>query len=211
MSQSPDAEWPIRQQQIFEAALELFVEQGFQRTTTQDIARRAKVAEGTIFRYFPTKRDLLLGVMAPLASRFFGPVVLKDARQILSEPAHDDRTRLEQLLANRLALAQKNLPLLRTAIWEAPHEPQLRKIFQETVVPQIVGMAEEFMHSRIAGGVFKDELGERTLARMLLSLLMGYVFFKETVPDMFGDSDDQQEITRMVELFLYGANTGKEI
>jgi len=45
---------------ILEAALELFAKQGFYRTTTKAIARKAGIAEGTLFNYFPTKEDLAL-------------------------------------------------------------------------------------------------------------------------------------------------------
>lgn len=47
-------------QAILRAALELFAKKGFAATTTKEIARRAKIAEGTLFNYFPTKEDLAL-------------------------------------------------------------------------------------------------------------------------------------------------------
>ena len=45
---------------IVTAALDLFQTKGFDATTTRQIARRAKVAEGTIFNYFETKEDIAL-------------------------------------------------------------------------------------------------------------------------------------------------------
>jgi AcrR family transcriptional regulator len=47
-------------QAILRAALELFAEQGFFRTTTKAISRKAGIAEGTLFNYFQTKEDLAL-------------------------------------------------------------------------------------------------------------------------------------------------------
>jgi len=46
--------------QILRAALELFSKKGFFRTTTKEISKRAKIAEGTLFNYFKTKEDLAL-------------------------------------------------------------------------------------------------------------------------------------------------------
>lgn len=43
---------------IQEAALALFVERGVEATTTKAIARRARVAEGSIYRHFASKDDL---------------------------------------------------------------------------------------------------------------------------------------------------------
>jgi AcrR family transcriptional regulator len=47
-------------QAILRAALELFAKQGFYRTTTKAISRKAGIAEGTLFNYFKTKEDLAL-------------------------------------------------------------------------------------------------------------------------------------------------------
>ncbi len=58
----------VRKQQIFQTALDLFVQQGYYGTKTSQISRRAGISEGLLFHYFPTKEKLLeelvqLGVM----------------------------------------------------------------------------------------------------------------------------------------------------
>src|SRR5262252_4396456 len=45
---------------IVRAALELFQTKGFETTTTKAIARKAGIAEGTVFNYFKTKEDIAL-------------------------------------------------------------------------------------------------------------------------------------------------------
>lgn len=48
------------------AALELFRERGYDRTTAAEIAARAGVTERTFFRYFPDKREVLFDGEAKL-------------------------------------------------------------------------------------------------------------------------------------------------
>ena len=48
------------QKKIVSAALKLFQTKGFEATTTKSIARKAGIAEGTVFNYFKTKEDIAL-------------------------------------------------------------------------------------------------------------------------------------------------------
>jgi AcrR family transcriptional regulator len=47
-------------QHIQSVAFRLFAENGYANTTTDQIAQTAEIAIGTLFRYFPTKEDLVL-------------------------------------------------------------------------------------------------------------------------------------------------------
>ena len=47
-------------EEILETATELFAEQGFSDAVTQALADRLGVGKGTIYRHFPSKRDLFL-------------------------------------------------------------------------------------------------------------------------------------------------------
>jgi TetR/AcrR family transcriptional regulator, fatty acid metabolism regulator protein len=47
---------------ITEAAVEVFAEKGFHQARVSDVARRAGVADGTIYLYFKNKEDLLLSI-----------------------------------------------------------------------------------------------------------------------------------------------------
>src|SRR5207245_3396216 len=67
LSASKSAKPPRREQKkestrqaILRAALALFAQRGFYRTTTKAISQKARIAEGTLFNYFETKEDLAL-------------------------------------------------------------------------------------------------------------------------------------------------------
>lgn len=47
---------------ITEAAVEVFAQKGFHQARVSDVARRAGVADGTIYLYFKNKEDLLLSI-----------------------------------------------------------------------------------------------------------------------------------------------------
>jgi AcrR family transcriptional regulator len=72
------------------AARELFVEKGFDETTTREIARRAEVALGTLFLYATDKRDLLFLIcteeLEELTDNAFDGIPKKDL--LLDELVH---------------------------------------------------------------------------------------------------------------------------
>ncbi len=59
MSPSTRRDGEATRQRLLRAALELFTANGFRATTTPEIAERAGVAEGTIYRHFSGKEHLL--------------------------------------------------------------------------------------------------------------------------------------------------------
>jgi AcrR family transcriptional regulator len=62
MSATPRRDGEATRQKLLRAALELYTTAGFRDTTTPAIAERAGVAEGTIYRHFSGKEDLLNAV-----------------------------------------------------------------------------------------------------------------------------------------------------
>jgi AcrR family transcriptional regulator len=62
---------------IYDAALHLFLEKGFEATTVDEIAERADVGKGTVFNYFPHKTSFLAALADAWTERVnatLGPV-----------------------------------------------------------------------------------------------------------------------------------------
>src|SRR5262245_21048813 len=54
-----------KEKAIIDAAVELIGKRGVDGATTAEIARQARVTEKTLFRYFPSKQDLIRRVLFP--------------------------------------------------------------------------------------------------------------------------------------------------
>ena len=50
-------------EEILDAAAILFAEQGFSASDTQSLADRLQIGKGTLYRYFPSKRELFLAAV----------------------------------------------------------------------------------------------------------------------------------------------------
>jgi AcrR family transcriptional regulator len=78
---------------INDAALELFIEKGFEATTVDEIAERAEVSKATFFRYFATKAEVIFAVDAPHHDALFAAIVGRPA-------VEDDLTAVRRALVD---------------------------------------------------------------------------------------------------------------
>ena len=55
---------------LYETAIRLVGEQGYEATTLRDVAKRAGVSPGLLYRYFPSKRSVVLALYDELSDAF---------------------------------------------------------------------------------------------------------------------------------------------
>jgi AcrR family transcriptional regulator len=55
---------------LYETAIRLIGEQGYEATTLRDVAKRAGVSAGLLYRYFPSKRSVVLALYDELSDAF---------------------------------------------------------------------------------------------------------------------------------------------
>jgi len=95
---------------LLNAAAELLAESGLGEATTQKVARRAGVAEGTIYRHFPSKEALLEATFARAW------LLLNEAMKARLPARTDPAARLRAYLGTALAIMgshPQETPLLR--------------------------------------------------------------------------------------------------
>ena len=111
-----------RQDEILDRAIELIRESGLSGLTMKKVAERVGFTEPAIYRHFPNKQALLLGVADRLGSLFLGPVREIDARSDLS-PIE----RIERMVAHHIGLIcdTDGIPILLIAEATASTEDAL--------------------------------------------------------------------------------------
>jgi AcrR family transcriptional regulator len=193
-----------RQWQILEAAISVFAEKGFEASRTSEIAKKAEIAEGTIFRYFKTKKDLLLGLFFPLVIKVFRPLYLRPVEKIMENQEHLPIEKvLKEIYLDRLRLIRKHLPLLKTVLVESSYHPEMLHLLREEIVPRVVSLLEGFVQQKMDEGVFRP-LNPRLVARSFVSMLMGYIILTQMFPELFSLDDDEKEMEDIVDILLHG-------
>jgi TetR/AcrR family fatty acid metabolism transcriptional regulator len=173
MSTSPD---PIREQliearraQILDAAATVFAEKGFHRATTKEIARAAGVSEGTIYNYFDSKADLLIGIMTRLAE-------LESLDEELSRALQGDaRDFLVAMFRHRMGLIQQNDEMIQAIMPEMLVNPALRERFYQQFMRPTTTLLEQYIQARVELGHIRPlnvPLAVRAVQGMFVGLLV---------------------------------------
>lgn len=204
MDETHEEELSEKQWIILDSATKVFAEKGFEKSRTADIAKEAGIAEGTIFRYFKSKNDLLLGLVVPLITKFFRPLVIHSAERIMAKKKNlsVDET-MQELYLNRMRLIDKNFPLIKTIMLEANHHPELLKVIREKIAPQVVEKIDSFMKGYVEDGTFR-ELELRKITRTLLSMLLGYILLSKSFPELFEEGFPEDEANFLADIVLNG-------
>ncbi|WP_026341904.1 helix-turn-helix domain-containing protein [Actinomadura atramentaria] len=111
---------PDTRARLEQAALELFGESGFERTTVAEIAGRAGLTERTFFRHFADKREVLFGGTGPLRDLLVGAVAAAPPGAAPIDAALAAITAAAALIQDRAAQARS-----RQAVIDA--HPELRE------------------------------------------------------------------------------------
>lgn len=191
-----------KQIKIIEAAVEMFAEKGYSATSTSEIAQKAGVAEGTIFRHYKTKKDLLISIIGPTLTKLVGPFILRDVHKIVNTDYDRFEDFLRAMMRNRLEFVLKNADVIRILLHEIPFHPELRQQFIHHIFPQVAGRLEWIIrHFQAKGELVAGE--PYTLIRMAASAVAGYILTRSVIwPTR--DWNDDEEIERTVSFVMHG-------
>jgi AcrR family transcriptional regulator len=158
-----------RRRAILEAALQLFLKQGFPETSMREIAESARMGKSSLYDYFTTKDDILLflieEVSVDLTKRARAIAVLDLA------PA----ARLEQIMALQLDYLRTNHSL----VWLLSIEAQRLKPESQQRIQQLRYAFQDLVRSIIEEGIAQGSfrrLDALLAARLLNNSLVSVLF-----------------------------------
>ena len=114
-------------QRILDAASDVFLECGFEQTSTAEIARRAKVSKRELYFYFADKRALLAAVITELQSSMRSRM---DVRWSSNEDM-EIILRKSAAAIHDFILSERFGKLVRIVAAESYHDPAVAKQFFE--------------------------------------------------------------------------------
>ena len=176
----------MRREQIIEAAFEVFSAKGFAGGTTAEIARTAGVAEGTIYNYFTSKRELFIAII-----RHF--IITAPLLELIDQlPEGNVAETFNNILQNRLSLIESERILRLPALMaEIIRDPELRALWAKEFLQPFLSKMEGVYETLSASGRIRH-LEPAILVRSIGGMILGFLILKM----MEGDTSPVNRIPR---------------
>lgn len=193
----PDQSEDSCRDRILRAAQQLFARQGFDGTTTRDLALAAGVAEGTLFRHFANKKAILIEIATQ------GWIeILTDLLTELSEMG--SYKAVAQVMRRRMWNFQRNSEMMRVCFMEAQFHPELRDRIQSEVIAKMTDVAEAFFQTAMDQGIYRP-MNPRIVAQVFLGMFAIAGFSHNTLLEPDASPQAMQEMAEgLAEIFLNG-------
>jgi TetR/AcrR family transcriptional regulator, mexJK operon transcriptional repressor len=138
----------IERKRILDAAAAVFLEKGFQRASTNEIARRAQASKHTLYKLFATKADLFAGVMSVHTEQLYAQnmyYIASDKTPCLT---------LTEIGCKTLHMfsAPEFLALYRILVAEAQNFPELARLLWCECMERGRNLLAEYLQTRRIGG-----------------------------------------------------------
>ena len=186
-----------RPHQILEAAFEVFGEHGLAGARLDDIARRAGVAKGTIYLYFPNKEALFKEMIRQTIIAHLE----RSEREFVDDRGAPARAQLRDYMRELWTLARSGAyqVVMRLVIAELHRFPELLEFYGREVVSRKQLLLDRLIRRGIAAGEFRD-IDPRVAGRMMASMFAMHALWActgcspirsaETDEDLFGQLTD---------------------
>jgi len=187
-----------REARILRATEALFARQGYARTSMQDIARRSKLAVGTLYNYFPSKPEILLAIVDRDTAEG-----VSAGEAIVEAPPSDPTEAVEQLLEGALEpYARHDRMLWRELIGAAMTDRQLAEgVFGSDA--RLIGMLAALLGAFEARGQLRPGVEPGRAAIVLYGAFFTW-FLGYVSSDTLELADARAELARSIELIMHG-------
>ncbi|RDI37553.1 TetR/AcrR family transcriptional regulator [Falsibacillus pallidus] len=189
-----------KQKRIIEAAILTFSKNGFSGTSTREIAIKAGVAEGTIFRYYHTKNDLLQTIMDRTLIRLTDFYLDEDD---LTNPSDYENNNLKdfvkKLSRNKYQFVKRYTPIIKILLQEFAFQ---KANWEPYLLGYYTGINREFRNIYLKMQTEGDftEIEPKVAFRLTLSTIVGYLLMKHILlqEENLEDEDEVEVITNYV-------------
>lgn len=186
-----------RRAHILEAAIAVFLEQGYAGTSVDRIVQRAGGSKATVYRHFNSKAELFAAIIQTLVARMTAPIAgsaVAGAGSLSVILADFGRAYLDVLLEPH------SLALYRMVMAEGARFPDLGRVFFEQGPGRVTAQLVNYLRQ---GGAGTRAVPVELLAREFLSLVRADLHLRALLGvDVAGKTARAKAVSRAVAVVL---------
>ncbi|WP_132247435.1 TetR/AcrR family transcriptional regulator [Marinisporobacter balticus] len=192
------------EKKILEVAIDIFSKKGFTGATTNEIAKGAGVAEGTIFKYYPKKKDLLYGAMIKAIDLFTESIVVDTLKEVIEENKEAPiEILLKAIMIDRIKLFENHFPLIKVIFYEMQFHEDLKELFLNKASKNLQEIVPKIFKKRKEKGELKN-INDFVAMRSFLGMIILMFLQRSFLPKENAFETIEQEIDVLVEIFVNG-------
>jgi len=188
---------------IMDAAIKLFYQKGYNGASTSEIAKEAGIAEGTIFRYFKTKKEILNQVLIKLIENLSQSLITDRMDMILKEnKGQSTRDILKIILSDRVVMIDENWETIKIIITEMQFHEDIKEAFFKNVVSRINKLLDKLIESGIEKGSIK-KINKVLIKQVIVGNFASYIIGKKVM-----NYEEKINIDDVIDVLLNGIGMG---
>jgi AcrR family transcriptional regulator len=143
---------------ILAAALDEFADNGFAAARLDDVAKRAKVAKGTIYLYFQDKESLFQELLRTQIGPVIGMLeaVLTGSGEAKPAPLRELAHRVADLFVDQV-IATRRKDIVRLILTEGPRFPKLAEFYYREVISRGLSALRARAQTAVKAGELKND------------------------------------------------------
>jgi AcrR family transcriptional regulator len=191
-----------RRKEILKTALGLFAAQGFDATSTRQIAKEAGIAEGLIFHYFPTKAGLLTAI---LEDRLEGGRAFRTQLRPLLEDAGGKPASevLRAVASGWLAALRRDEEIVVVLFTTAQTNAEVRQAWRG-LIREGTELLTGYLAARVEAGELRKDLPLETAGTMFVSSLIIFFLVHRDLPDPEWHERSEDHARELISVWLDG-------
>ena len=154
-----------KRERILRAAVDVFAQSGYFNAKVADIAKKAGVADGTIYLYYDGKEDLLITIFREHTRNFLQSL----SHQLTSVSTPEDRIRT--IVRHHLDTLGRDRALAVVSQVELRHSLKFMSLFSHEEVADYLNLLRKTVEQGQADGVFRRTLHPQLVANALFGIL----------------------------------------
>jgi AcrR family transcriptional regulator len=163
-----------KQQRVLMAAVRLFARKGYANTSTLEIAALAGVSEGSIFRRFRNKENLLMAVIDPILNEILPHDLERFSNQDLTTTYRSLDEFVNRIVRDRIGSGEMWFPLMKTFLNEMLYTPQMRQRLMQAVPDDVISIIDSQLLDLKKRHLLVD-WSNREIIRFLMVAIWGYM------------------------------------